>query len=185
MCVLAPWLALVSACQREQSPRATALDGSEVRVLRRLAHPTVVVFVTTTCPISNRYAPTLAALATEFPDIAWVRAYPSRLDSVADIEQHGDEYGLPGKAVRDDRHQLVAAAQAQVTPQVAVFVPAGDSPRLVYSGRIDDRAVDFGHFRPKAGERDLHDVLKRIAAGDPPREATRTQAVGCYIADLR
>lgn len=186
MFVLAYGLAATSGCQRSRSPRALDLDGDEVEPLRDLQGPTVVLFLTTTCPISNRYAPTLAGLATTFSGTSWVRAYPSRLDSVDDIETHTVEYALPGKALRDHRHELVATAKARVTPQASVFVPAsGSTARLVYSGRIDDRAVDFGHFRPKPKQRDLHDMLARIDAGDVPDTPTRNEAVGCYIADLR
>jgi len=93
-------------------------------------------------------------------------------------------FGLGGDALRDPRHELVRLAGATVTPEVAVFVAHPSEPRMVYRGRIDDRAVDFGRSRPEARTRDLADVLDALRAGRTLTPRTTT-AVGCVIAELR
>ena len=139
-----------------------------------------LVFVSTQCPISNRYAPTLGALAERFGGVPMFAVYPDPEDDVAAIEEHRRAYDLRFTAVRDPKHQLVQQVGARVTPESAVF---RDGVR-VYRGRIDDRAVEFGTFRPQASREDLADAIEAANAGgvvDPPT----TTAVGCYISDLR
>ena len=70
-----------------------------------------------------------------------------------------------------------------VTPEAAVFVAHPSGPRMVYRGRIDDRAVDFGRARPEPRTRDLADVLDALTAGRTLIPRTTT-AVGCVIAGL-
>lgn len=147
----------------------------------------VLVFVTPDCPISNRYAPELQRIATTLPPDrarAWL-VYPDA-DVAADaIERHRSEYALPWPALRDPEHRLVNAAQARVTPEVAVFVRTGDGTRvLAYHGRIDDRVPEFGRIRPQASEHDLEDALAAVLRGDAPARASAA-AVGCPIDDLR
>src|SRR5258707_6985714 len=86
--------------------------------------------------------------------------------------------GLGGGALRDPQHELVRLAGATVTPEVAVFVAHPSGPRMVYRGRIDDRAVDFGRARPQPRTRDLADVLDALTAGRGPTPPTPTPAGG-------
>ena len=71
----------------------------------------------------------------------------------------------------------------RVTPEVAVFIPDGSQPKMVYRGRIDDKYVELGKERPQPTTHDLERVLKIIAEGKPLKTET-TRAVGCFIADL-
>lgn len=162
------------------------LDG---RALDPLASPeamyTVLLFVTTECPISNRYAPTIRELYEQYraSGVALYLVYPDPEDDAASIRQHMSEFSLPGIPVRDPHHQLVAQAKATVTPEAAVFQAQGKRMQLVYHGRIDDRARDFGKIAPEASSRDLARSLDALIAGDPVPEP-ETKAVGCYIVDL-
>ena len=71
-----------------------------------------------------------------------------------------------------------------VTPEAAVYVFDGDTPRLTYRGRIDDRVVELGRQRPRATRFDLRDALESTL--DPKASAlVATPAAGCEIADLR
>ena len=86
--------------------------------------------------------------------------------------------------VQDSDHRLVARARAVVTPEAAVFVPAGSGWRLIYRGRIDDRSVDFGKYRLAPERHDLEEALKSVVSGKPGL-LRETKAIGCAIADLR
>jgi thiol-disulfide isomerase/thioredoxin len=139
-----------------------------------------LVFVATECPISNRYAPTLQGLAERFEGVPLYAVYPDPEDDVAAIEEHRRAYDLRFAALRDPEHQLVEKVGARVTPEAAVY---RDRAR-VYRGRIDDRAVELGTFRSQAGREDLAAAIEAAAGGGTVEPAT-TEAVGCYISDLR
>ncbi len=147
------------------------------------AHARVLLFVRTDCPLTNRYAPELQRIASEFtgqPVEFWL-VYPDPAESPAGIENHIKEYKLPGTPLRDPRHQLVKRAQATVSPEAAVFDTAG---ALVYAGRIDDRFVDFGKARPAPRTHDLEAAVTAVLAGKAVSPA-RTRAIGCYLADVK
>jgi hypothetical protein len=164
------------------SPLRDNLSEIEDAMIGALAM-TVLIFVSTDCPISNRYAPEIKRLHDEFTPrgVRFRLVYPNPLDSEADISKHLEEYGYPQIAQRDRDHTLVKMAGATITPEAAVF---DARERLVYRGRIDDRFVELGRERPAATRPDLRNALTAALAGktiNPPR----TQAVGCFIADMK
>jgi hypothetical protein len=143
---------------------------------------TVLIFVSIDCPVSNRYAPEIRNLHDEFTWLGvrfWL-VYPNVNDGDAPIEKHLHEYGHPRISLPDREHQLVKLAGATVTPEAAVF---DDRLRLLYRGRIDDRFVELGRERPMATRQDLRNALLAALAGKSADPA-RTQAVGCFIADM-
>ncbi|HMF78194.1 MAG TPA: redoxin domain-containing protein [Bryobacteraceae bacterium] len=143
----------------------------------------VFVFARTDCPITNRYAPELQRIAAEFAkrDVQFWLVYPDPDETDSGIAAHTREYNLPGKALRDPRHELARRAHATISPQAAVFDKNG---QLVYSGRIDDRYVDFGKARPAPTTHDLELAIADTLAGKPVTQA-RTRAVGCYLSDVQ
>lgn len=185
-----------AACGQAKSPTSkdgkgtaitsTALDGTALDPLSVAGDELrVLVFVSTHCPISNRYAPTLAELHASYDSrgVDFFLVYPDPADEPDAIRTHVAEFSLPGTPVRDPEHSLVAAAGARVTPEVAVF-QSSDPERPRYHGRIDDRVQDFGKIRAQANERTLAQALDALIGGDSP-PARETTAVGCYIKDLR
>lgn len=135
----------------------------------------VQFFVRTDCPVSNRYAPELAAIQRAYAPkgVDFQLVYPLG----GDIEKHRAEYRLlqiPG--IADASGDLTRRAHATTTPQAALFVQG----KLVYSGRIDDRYLDFGKYRNQPQHRELRDALDAVLAGRKPSVAT-AKAVGCAI----
>jgi len=141
----------------------------------------VFLFVSTDCPISNRYAPQIKRLHEHFAarGVRFQLVYPNASTSAAAAHRHLQEYGYSFGALRDPQHVLVKRAGATVTPEAAVFSPEG---RLLYRGRIDDRFPKLGTERAAATQADLENALNAILEGRlvAPRF---TQPVGCYIAD--
>ena len=157
------------------SPAARGVDG----VVGRRA--TVLLFVSPVCPITNQYAPELAALANAYHarGVAVVRVYSSAGATPEAITKHGAAFGLAQLPALDDRDgRLAALYGATVTPQAVLL----DAKRAVrYSGRIDDRFVDRGKSRATgATTHDLREALDRVLAGKAVAVA-RTRAVGCAI----
>lgn len=143
---------------------------------------TVLIFVRTDCPISNRYAPELQRLYRQYSSkAAFYLVYPDRAETTEGIRKHMAEYGYTFGALRDADRSLVKRSLARVTPEAAVFSSHGD---LVYHGRIDDRYADFGKSRPQPTTHDLEEALEAALAGKPVK-AGSTRAIGCFIADLK
>ena len=187
-CTAVAGLAVVSA-SRSEEPRPTApavavsvpgLDGTDVRPLAPAAgvEANVLLFVMTDCPISNRYAPEVRRLHDEFAGAVrfWL-VYVDAHRPLDELQEHRASFGYPFAAVRDVDRALAALVGATVTPEAAVFDAA---QRMVYRGRIDDRYVSFGVARRAPRTRDLHDRLRRLAAGET-LAFSQTRAVGCYI----
>jgi hypothetical protein len=157
------------------------IDGGSIDPFAGNARATVFVFIHPDCVVSNRYAPELNRLHDDYAARGFrlLLVYPGRDDTEAAIRAHYKEYGLRVPALRDPDFRLADLAGATMTPEAAVFV----KKRLVYRGRIDDRAPRLGVWRPVPNVRDLADVLKRLDKGEVLSGHT-TQAVGCYIRPL-
>src|SRR5262245_21627564 len=167
----------------DQRHAAEDLGGKPVDPLKLSAGKiTVLVFVRTDCPIANRYAPEIRKLSERFRGAArfWL-VYPDRTESAARIREHLSEYGLSIPALRDPGHALVERSRVSITPEAAVFDPAGE---LVYHGRIDNWYEDFGRSRPKPTTHELEDAIRAAATGKSP-SPDHANAVGCYLTDLK
>ena len=136
----------------------------------RRSAPTVLVFTRTDCPISNRYAPELQRLGRRFRGrgVTFRLVYPDPAETPAAIREHARAFGLGTDVLRDPRHALVRLAGATVTPEAAVFVAGPSGPRLVYRGRIDDRAVDLGRARPSRARGISRTCWTRSPRAAPP-----------------
>lgn len=143
---------------------------------------TVLVFTTTDCPISSRYAPEIQSLATRFAErgIAFTLVYPVSTDTTPVIREHIKKFGYAIPAVRDTKQELVKHTGVRVTPEVAVIGAGG---AVLYRGRIDDRYIEFGKDRPEPTERTLERALEAIARGEAVA-VRETNAVGCFLSDL-
>jgi hypothetical protein len=161
----------------------TGLDGRPADPFTTEAAATVLIFVRTDCPISNRYAPEITRLADKFVArrVVFCLVYPSPNQTVDSIRKHVAEYGYHAGILRDPDQVLVKLAKARVTPEAAVFTRGR---HLQYRGRIDDRYVDFGKTRPAPSTHDLEAAIEAVLAGKAPAQ-TSTRAVGCFIADLK
>jgi hypothetical protein len=164
--------------------RLPDLDGKLVDPFEQSAgtKATVLLFVSTDCPISNRYAPDVRRLHDQYAEdgVLFRLVYPNPADSVDDIRDHLKSFSYPGTALRDLHHDAVKRAGVTITPEAAVYDSHG---RLAYRGRIDDRYSAVGIERATATRHDLQDAIAATIAGKAvaPRF---TQAVGCYVADF-
>jgi hypothetical protein len=159
------------------------VNGHRVAPLRGAGRrATVLIFITNDCPIANAYAPEIERIYRGYAPrrIGMYLVYVDASLGAVGARAHRKAYGYTCPALLDPNHRLVAAAHARVTPEAALFSPAG---RLLYHGRIDDRAVALGRVRPAPTRRDLRDALDALLAGRQIVEPN-TEAVGCSIPDL-
>jgi thiol-disulfide isomerase/thioredoxin len=140
----------------------------------------VLVFTTTDCPISNRYAPEITRLAAKFDRQAkFVLVYPVPADSPELIREHKKKFAYAIESIRDTDQKFVKMTGVTVTPEVAVM----RGSQILYRGRIDDRYVELGRERPQPTQHDLENALSAAIAGKPIAQR-ETQAVGCILSDL-
>ncbi|HEX4771411.1 MAG TPA: redoxin family protein [Bryobacteraceae bacterium] len=181
-CLCAVFLLVSSAIA--SSPPVTFLDPQGIQYDpfgTRQAH--VLVFVRTDCPITNRYAPELGRIKTEFkerPVDFWL-VYSDRSQQAAEVLRQIDDFHLPGTALLDPTQALAHLARATVSPQAAVFDERG---RLTYSGRIDDRVAELGKVRATASTHDLEKAIADTLAHRPVAHP-QTRAIGCFLADVQ
>ncbi len=159
-----------------------ATGGTRIKSSELAGAPAVVlVFLAADCPISNRYAPVLHALESDYRKrsvkFAAVFSGPGLSDKA--VAAHLKEYGLDMAGMLDSRTELAHQTGAQVTPEVVVLA----SGKIAYRGRIDDRYVDWGKTRPEASEHDLRDALDAVLAKRAIVHPV-TKALGCAIAGL-
>ena len=166
--------------------KALNLKAKEIQPLQNMRSKAVVfLFVETSCPISNRYAPEIKRLYEKYAssDVTFWLVYPDKDDSAQAIRRHLKEYGYKIGVLRDSRHELVKATGVNVTPEAAVFIPSNDGVRMVYRGRIDDLVTAFGKSRSAPMSHDLDETLEAIISGKTITLKTTT-AIGCSISDL-
>jgi len=142
---------------------------------------TVLVFVRTDCPISNRYAPTIQKLSAEYAGrVAFWLVYPDKAETATSIRKYLQDYGYRLPALRDPQRALVKSSHAEITPEVAVFEQKHE---LVYHGRIDNWYEGFSRPRGAPTTHELDDAIQAALSGRRPAVASAA-AVGCYISDL-
>jgi len=139
----------------------------------------VLLFVSTDCPLSNRYVPEMNRIASTYGPRG-VAFYAVQGDATVPLEQvraHVREFGYTFPYLIDPEEALAAYTGAVSTPEAAVLSPNGD---LLYLGRVDNRLEDFGKERIRVTEFDLRDALDAVLAGKPVPHP-RTKALGCAI----
>jgi hypothetical protein len=138
---------------------------------------TVLFFLTTECPIGNRYAPEISRIVRDYQTRGVTSHAVYAHEAAAEVTAHLREYQLPLAAVLDPELKLAKLTGATVTPEACVLSPAGE---ILYRGRIDDRAVKIGTVRLEPTVRDLRLALDAVLAGKPVAEKF-TKAIGCHI----
>jgi peroxiredoxin len=139
----------------------------------------VLLFVSTDCPLSNRYVPEMNRIASTYTQRG-VAFYAVQGDATVPLDQvraHVKEFGYTFPYLIDPEEALAAFTGAVVTPEAAVLSPKGD---LLYLGRLDNRLEDFGKERIRVTEFDLRDALDAVLTGKPVPHP-RTKALGCAI----
>ena len=177
---LCAWPSAVAAAKPQAKPVLTDVKGKQHAPFKSDKTKAVVfVFMLRDCPVSNVYAPELTRIHKEYSakGVALYLVHPDRDTNAKSAIAHAKEYKLISPVVLDHDHKLTRLAEAEVTPEAAVFDAKG---RLVYRGRIDNLYAGFGKKRFKPTKRDLRDTLDAMLTGERLSKRT-TEAVGCYI----
>jgi mono/diheme cytochrome c family protein/peroxiredoxin len=157
----------------------TTLDGKQRRLSDWKSQPGLAIaFTSTTCPVSKRYAPSLARLEKELAsrNIALLLVNPFASEKPEDIAAQIKEQGLTAPYVHDASKAVAQALHARTTTEVFLI----DSHRtLIYRGALDDQyGVSYNLDAPR--ESHLLDAVNALLAGARPRIAA-TEAPGCEL----
>ena len=188
-------LSALSACDRQENVSAARMTDSAPKALMLVdsqdqtyspltdaeGRTTVLLFLMKDCPVANASAPEIARLAAEFipRGVRFLGVYAT--ETAAEISAHVREYGLNFPGLLDTQGELAGTAGATRVPEAAVFSPAG---KLLYRGRIDDRAVRPGITKPVPTRQDLRLALEAVLAGKSP-DPKYTETIGCYLPDAK
>jgi len=164
--------------------RVLDLDGRLIDPLAPASgvRATVFVFITSDCPIANRYAPEIQRLTAIFTPqgVRFWLVYANPHEPVASIRNHLRQFQYAIPALRDPEHALVRFTKVTVSPEAAVVDQGGS---LMYHGRLDDRWVNLGRDRPSPTRADLAEALRATLDGKPVAQ-TGPPAVGCILSDF-
>lgn len=139
----------------------------------------VLFFVSTDCPLSNRYVPEMNRIESAYAPrgIAFYAVQGDATVAVAEVRKHVAEFAYAFPYLLDPPESLAAFTGATATPEVAVLSPSG---QVLYLGRIDNRLEDFGKERVQVTQFELREALDAVLAGKPVPHP-RTKALGCAI----
>ena len=138
----------------------------------------VFVFTNTTCPVAQRYLPTLNALEKDYRDkgVQFVAVNAADDDALIAMATQSVKYDTEFPFVKDFDGSVARALGATRTPEVVVL--DGDKT-IRYRGRIDDPYRLRGN-RDKPTTTELKDALDAILAGKKVA-TTETEVDGCLI----
>ncbi|HEV8539485.1 MAG TPA: thioredoxin family protein [Bacteroidota bacterium] len=151
-------------------------DGKEFGLKQLLKENkyTVVMFISTECPVSNAYNERMVKLNETFgkKGIAFVGINANKAEDVKMIASHSKDHGFKFPVLKDEKNKIADLYGALVTPEAYVINPEG---KVVYHGRIDD-----SQKIAKVTSNDLSDALEKLLAGKAPATA-ESKAFGCTI----
>ncbi len=135
---------------------------------------TVILFVSTQCPVSNAYNARMEKLAADYSaqGVKFVGVNSNKQENSAAIAEHSRENGFTFAVLKDKGNVIADKFSANVTPETYVVNAKGT---LVYHGQIDNSQNES-----KVKTRPLAAALDAVLAGKPV-EKTDVAAFGCSI----
>jgi hypothetical protein len=138
---------------------------------------TTIVFLSTDCPISQKYIGELNNLNSRYSaEVFFIGIIPSKI-SKSEIAEFTKEYNVNFLIQADKKFRLLKMLKPAVTPEVFVIENTGT---LRYNGAIDNWFYELGRYRQEISEHYLEDALKSALNGNDP-QIKKTTAVGCMI----
>jgi thiol-disulfide isomerase/thioredoxin len=163
--------------------RSLALNDAHGQPVKRdevlKSKVTVLLFLSTDCPVANAYTPLLARLAENYGSRG-VAFYGVHCDPDATPQaalDHAREYGLPFPLLLDPTQTLPPQTGVRVTPEAVVLNGKGE---VVYHGRIDNRYTERGKRRAEVTVHDLEASLEASLVGAALPTST-AEAFGCPL----
>lgn len=158
----------------------TLISGAKAELSALGSKASVLLFVTTDCPIANRFAKEYRRIYDDFRGrgIGFILVYVDPSSNIEAIKKHRREYSLGNfVACFDEQHQVVKAVGAGVTPEAVVIAPDGT---MKYRGRINSQYEEHGRPKGSKVRQDLREAILEVMAGKSV-SMPEIPAVGCPI----
>ena len=140
--------------------------------------PTLYLFLSDECIITQYYITTLNALVAEYSDdIDMLAIFPNFSSKPKKIEAFYEKYKLNIPYKTDYYKELSTSLGATVTPEAILLDING---KIVYQGRIDNSYVQIGKRRRVVTTQELSDAISSLINNEEIKVA-RTEAIGCFI----
>lgn len=135
---------------------------------------TVLIFVSTQCPVSNAYNERMEKLAQDYKarGVNVIGINANSTESAADIKAHAAQHNLTFTILKDTGNKVADQLGATNTPEVFLLDAGG---KLVYRGRIDNSKND-----QNISANDLRDAIDATLNGKPVANSF-VRAFGCSI----
>lgn len=152
-----------------QDLRGTAVSFSQLR-----GATTVVMFLSTTCPISNDYNDRMTALFNDYASkgVHFVFVNSNSTEAAAEVDKHAKHVSFPFLPYKDRDNVVADKFGATVTPEAYLIDKDG---KLVYHGSIDDSRNEA-----RITAKPLRKALDAMLSGKAI-ETGETKAFGCTI----
>ena len=166
----------------KEVPNFTLKDAMDkehsLKDLSRDKKATVVMFISTECPVSNRYNERIIALHNDYKDqgVQFIGINSNRNESVEEIVEHNKANKFSFLVLKDLGNEIADKFGAKRTPEVYLL---DEKWILKYHGAIDNSQKD-----PET--RYLRQVLDLVIAGkEISEDLKKTKAFGCTIKRVR
>ena len=166
----------------KEVPNFTLKDAADKEhSLKDLSHEkkvTVVMFISTQCPVSNHYNERIVALYNDYKDqsVQFIGINSNKNESVEEIAEHNKMNKFDFVVLKDLKNEIADKFRARRTPEVYLL----DEKRILrYRGAIDNSQKDpETHY--------LRETLDLVVTGeDIPQDRKTTKAFGCTIKRVR
>jgi peroxiredoxin len=138
---------------------------------------TVILFLGTDCPITQKYIARIRDIVTEFKtNTEFYGVFPTQF-SLKEIKAFKKDYKIEFTLLSDNTMALAKHLGATVTPEVYLL---DKNLQLQYQGAIDNWFYELGKSRLTTSEKYLIDALVALEKGETPRIG-KTEAIGCFI----
>ena len=152
--------------------------ANTITVTPSKAAATVLIFISTQCPISNSYNERMNAMYRDYlgKDVQMLFVNANANESPAEVEEHAKANRFAFRVYKDAGNALADKFGATVTPETYIFDKSGV---LRYHGYIDDAA--------NAARVQVHGARKAIEAllAGKPVEIKEARSFGCTIKRVR
>lgn len=145
------------------------LSGYQASSKKKL---TVLLFMSTDCPVAIRYPSRIQALVKDFPNAEFKSYFPNDLETVQGIQKYAKERGYEFPTLIDNAGERAKQLGVKFIPTAVLLDSSG---KVVYHGPIDD------HKEPSlARAHYLRDALSSASNGETPA-VKRADAFGCVL----
>jgi peroxiredoxin len=150
------------------------LKGEPVKYSALKSDTTVVIFISTACPISNGYNDRMKAVYNDYAakGVHFIFINANSSEPPAEVAEHAKAHGFPFAVYKDATGAAADLFGAQVTPETYVMDKDGV---IRYHGYVDDSVTEA-----RVHNHGLRLALDAVLAGKAVPVA-ETKAFGCTI----